>query len=113
MSFIQLKNIDVAYDGKKKILNNLCLDIEEGKLISLLGPSGCGKTTTLRVIAGFIEPNGGSFLLNGKDFTKVPHPQAEFRHRVPKLCPVPPSDGRGKRGVRPEDAKNAPAGDRP
>lgn len=78
MSFIQLKNIDVAYDGKKKILNNLCLDIEEGKLISLLGPSGCGKTTTLRVIAGFIEPNGGSFLLNGKDFTKVPIHKRNF-----------------------------------
>ena len=69
MSFIQLKNIDVAYDGKKKILN---------KLISLLGPSGCGKTTTLRVIAGFIEPNGGSFLLNGKDFTKVPIHKRNF-----------------------------------
>ena len=78
MSLSQLKNIVVAYDGKKKILNDLCLDIEEGKLVSLLGPSGCGKTTTLRVIAGFIEPNGGSFLLNGKDFTKVPIHKRNF-----------------------------------
>jgi len=78
VSFIELKNIDVAYDGKKKILNNLCLDIEKGKFISLLGPSGCGKTTTLRVVAGFIEPNNGSFLLDGKDYTNVPIHKRNF-----------------------------------
>ena len=48
MAFIELKNIDVSYDNKKKILDNLQLDVDEGKLVSLLGPSGCGKTTTLR-----------------------------------------------------------------
>ena len=52
MAFIELKNIDVSYDNKKKILDNLQLDVDEGKLVSLLGPSGCGKTTTLRVIGG-------------------------------------------------------------
>ncbi len=71
MAFIELKNIDVSYDNKKKVLDNLQLDIDEGKLVSLLGPSGCGKTTTLRVMGGFIEPNAGQLIVNGRDYTKV------------------------------------------
>jgi spermidine/putrescine transport system ATP-binding protein len=48
------------------------LDIERGEFFSLLGPSGCGKTTTLRMIAGFIEPTRGQILLHGADVTGVP-----------------------------------------
>lgn len=71
MALINLNDITVSYDGKTDILKKLNLDIEKGQLVSLLGPSGCGKTTTLRVIAGFIEPTGGSFIFNNKDYTKV------------------------------------------
>ena len=66
MNLINLENIDVSYDGKNKILENLNLKIKKGELVSLLGPSGCGKTTTLRVVAGFIEPTGGKFTLYEK-----------------------------------------------
>lgn len=72
MNLINLKNIAVSYDGKNNILQNFNLSIKKGELVSLLGPSGCGKTTTLRVIAGFIEPNNGTFMLGGKDYTKIP-----------------------------------------
>lgn len=78
MSFIELKQIDVSYDGKKKVLDNLNLNIEKGQLVSLLGPSGCGKTTTLRVIAGFITPNRGTFCLNEKNYTNIPTHKREF-----------------------------------
>ncbi len=56
MAFMSLKDIDVSYDKKKQILKGLNLDVEKGELVSLLGPSGCGKSTTLRVVAGFIDP---------------------------------------------------------
>lgn len=72
MSYVNLNQIDVSYDGKQSILKELNLSIEKGELVSLLGPSGCGKTTTLRVIAGLIQPNKGEFLLDGTDITKVP-----------------------------------------
>lgn len=71
MGFIDLNNISVSYDKKINVLENFNLSIEEGKLVSLLGPSGCGKTTTLRVIAGFIEPNSGKLTVGEKDFTKT------------------------------------------
>lgn len=72
MEFINLKDINVSYDGKTNILKSLNLSIKKGELISLLGPSGCGKTTTLRVVAGFIEPTSGSFMLGDKDYTNIP-----------------------------------------
>jgi putative spermidine/putrescine transport system ATP-binding protein len=78
MSYAELENIRVSYDGKTNILTDLNLSIERGELVSLLGSSGCGKTTTLRVIAGFIEPRGGRFLLDGKDLTRRPVHKRNF-----------------------------------
>jgi spermidine/putrescine transport system ATP-binding protein len=48
------------------------IEITEGEFFSLLGPSGCGKTTTLRMIAGFVTPDAGRILLQGRDVTDVP-----------------------------------------
>src|SRR5689334_15085742 len=50
----------------------LDLTIGQGEFFSLLGPSGCGKTTTMRMIAGFEEPTGGTVYLDGRDVTGVP-----------------------------------------
>ena len=78
MAFMTLNQIDVTYDKKKHILKGLNLDVEKGELVSLLGPSGCGKTTTLRVVAGFIEPADGTFTLDGEDMTRVPVHKRNF-----------------------------------
>lgn len=55
--------------GGRVIIDNLHLVVKKGEMVSLLGPSGCGKTTTLRMIAGFLIPDKGDILLNGKDVT--------------------------------------------
>ncbi|MBT2658523.1 ABC transporter ATP-binding protein [Bacillus sp. ISL-18] len=78
MSYVELNDIRVSYDNKTNILKDLNLSIEKGELVSLLGPSGCGKTTTLRVIAGLIEPNDGEFLVDNQNLTKVPVHKREF-----------------------------------
>lgn len=73
MAFVELNNIGVSYDKKDHyVLEDLSIEIQEGELLSLLGPSGCGKTTTLRVIAGLINPQKGQFILDGEDMTDVP-----------------------------------------
>lgn len=60
--------------GDEVAVDGLDLDIGEGEFFSLLGSSGCGKTTTLRMIAGFEEPDGGEILLDGRDLSEVaPH----------------------------------------
>jgi putative spermidine/putrescine transport system ATP-binding protein len=78
LTFVELKDIRVSYDNKNNILKDLSISIEKGELVSLLGPSGCGKTTTLRVIAGLINPQDGQFLLDEQDITKVPVHKRNF-----------------------------------
>lgn len=68
---IDLKNICVSY-GDNVVLDNLNLYINEKEFITLLGPSGCGKTTTLRAIAGFIKPDSGDIIFEGKRINDVP-----------------------------------------
>lgn len=58
--------------GDFTALNNVSFDIEPGKFVTLLGPSGCGKTTILRIIAGFLEPDEGEVVFNGKVMNDVP-----------------------------------------
>jgi spermidine/putrescine transport system ATP-binding protein len=57
--------------GEVRAVNDVSLEIPAGEFFSMLGPSGCGKTTTLRVIAGFEEPDAGRVLLDGEDVTFV------------------------------------------
>jgi spermidine/putrescine transport system ATP-binding protein len=60
--------------GDEVAVDGLDLDIGEGEFFSLLGSSGCGKTTTLRMVAGFEEPDAGQILLDGRDLAQVsPH----------------------------------------
>ncbi|MEN4917105.1 ABC transporter ATP-binding protein [Achromobacter spanius] len=71
MTYLVLDRLSKRY-GDTVAVENLSLSVRQGEFISLLGPSGCGKTTTLQMIAGFVEPTGGSIVLNGKDVSKVP-----------------------------------------
>ena len=65
MPIIELKNITHAY-GKKRVLENISLNIEPGKLTCLLGGSGSGKTTILRLIAGLEIPEKGKIYIENK-----------------------------------------------
>ena len=68
---IELESVVKQYAGQNAV-DGVSLSIAEGEFFSLLGPSGCGKTTTLRMIAGFIQPDEGRILLHGNDVTTVP-----------------------------------------
>lgn len=68
---LEIKNLTKTY-GDKKAIDNISFEVEENTLLCLLGPSGCGKSTILNTIGGFIKPNHGSIILNGKDITLSP-----------------------------------------
>jgi putative spermidine/putrescine transport system ATP-binding protein len=68
---VRLNGIRRTY-GDVVAIDRLDLDIAEGEFFTLLGPSGSGKTTTLRVIAGFEQPDEGHVELGGVDVTRVP-----------------------------------------
>ncbi|HET7019097.1 MAG TPA: ABC transporter ATP-binding protein [Xanthobacteraceae bacterium] len=65
MASVELRALTKRY-GEVPVVDDVSLTIEHGRLVCLLGPSGCGKTTTLRLIAGFVEPSAGEVRVGGK-----------------------------------------------
>ena len=58
--------------GSTVAVDNVNLEVQPGEFLSLLGPSGCGKTTTLRMLAGFEQPDEGYIRISGKYVQGVP-----------------------------------------
>ena len=68
---VQLRDITKRF-GTMTAVDRVSLDVTPGEFLSLLGPSGCGKTTTLRMLAGFEQPDEGSILISGEEVAGVP-----------------------------------------
>ena len=77
MSALSLRSLTKRY-GNVVAVKDLSFEVGQGEFLTLLGPSGCGKTSTLRMIAGFVTPSGGSILVEGADVTGIP----PFRREV-------------------------------
>ena len=71
MARLELIDLSKRY-GDHAVVAGVTLDVADGEFLVLLGPSGCGKTTTLRMIAGLVEPSGGTVRLGGTDITYLP-----------------------------------------
>ena len=65
--------------GKKQILNNVCLEIQEGDILGFIGPNGAGKTTTIKLILGLQSITGGRVQINGYDI------QTQFTKAIKKV----------------------------
>ena len=65
MASVELRGLTKRF-GSLAVVDDVSLRIDHGQLICLLGPSGCGKTTTLRLIAGFLEPTDGEILVGDR-----------------------------------------------
>lgn len=63
---IEVKNISKAY-GNKKVVDNVSLNIQEGKITSFIGPNGAGKSTLLSIMSRLLKRDSGEVLLDGKD----------------------------------------------
>jgi ABC-2 type transport system ATP-binding protein len=69
---IELVNVSKSYNSTIKAVDDLTLVVPEGKIIGFLGPNGAGKTTTLKIIAGILNADSGSVMINGIDIKERP-----------------------------------------
>jgi lipopolysaccharide export system ATP-binding protein len=57
---------------KRKVVDDVSIEVKQGEIVGLLGPNGAGKTTTFYMIIGFIKPDGGKILLDQDEITRLP-----------------------------------------
>lgn len=69
---IELKNISKSYKKDEKVIDNISLKIENGKIFGFLGPNGAGKTTTIKMITGILGIDEGDIFIDGKSISKNP-----------------------------------------
>ena len=71
MARLSIEHLRKTY-GEFHAVDDFSIDIADGEFLVLLGPSGCGKTTTLRMVAGFIQPTAGKIGIGERDVTNLP-----------------------------------------
>lgn len=71
MNKIETKNLVKIY-GKRRVVNNVSININQGEVVGILGPNGAGKSTTFYMILGLIKANEGKVFFDDKDITKLP-----------------------------------------
>src|SRR4051794_11448765 len=74
---VRLEHIVKRY-GAHVAVNDVSLDIEAGRFVTLLGPSGSGKTTLLMMMAGFSQPSSGAIFAGNDDITRLPPERRDF-----------------------------------
>ena len=78
---LQLEKISLKF-GRKIILDNLSMKLNNGQILGLLGPNGVGKTTIFNLITGLISPDFGSIIINGEKVNKYPIYQRTLKYKI-------------------------------
>ena len=71
MQQLQTEHLVKRYNGRP-VVDGVDIQIRRGEIVGLLGPNGAGKTTTFAMTVGYVRPDGGRILLDGRDITDVP-----------------------------------------
>ena len=80
-AILKLKKISLKY-GRKTILDNLDLQLNNGQILGLLGPNGVGKSTIFNLICGLVSPNFGSIIINNEIVNKYPIYQRTLKFKI-------------------------------
>src|SRR5207237_1567200 len=88
MAQVELRGVTKVY-GATAAVQGVHLEAKDGEFLTILGPSGCGKTTTLRIIAGLLDPDAGEVLLDGRPVHHLPAHRRETAMVFQSYAPFP------------------------
>ncbi|WP_435007106.1 LPS export ABC transporter ATP-binding protein [Tundrisphaera lichenicola] len=71
MPLLDVRGLEKYY-GRRKVVDGVTFDVNQGEIVGLLGPNGAGKTTSFRMTIGLIDSDGGQVLFDGRDVSKLP-----------------------------------------
>src|SRR5512139_419435 len=71
MSHLLCENLTKSF-RRKKVVDQVSIEVRGGEVVGLLGPNGAGKTTIFYMVVGLLQPNGGRIFLNGEEVTSLP-----------------------------------------
>lgn len=72
MHVLKIMNVTKTYDGVKKAVDDLNLEVRKGEIFGFIGPNGAGKTTTIKMMTGILAPSNGQIMINGHDIVNSP-----------------------------------------
>ncbi|SDZ09859.1 ABC transporter ATP-binding protein [Thermoactinomyces sp. DSM 45892] len=91
MSILRVENAEARYDGHV-IFKDLCLDVIEGKITTIIGPNGCGKSTLLKTMGRILKPKIGKVYLQEQDINTLPTQEIAKRLTLLPQNPVAPGE---------------------
>src|SRR6478736_2711519 len=71
MPLLDVRGLEKFY-GRRKVVDGVTFDVNQGEIVGLLGPNGAGKTTSFRMTIGLIPTDGGQVVFDGRDITRLP-----------------------------------------
>lgn len=80
-NYFEMKNLSVGYNGKA-LIEDICIDIKKGEIVTLIGPNGAGKSTILKSITRQLETIGGNVVLDGSDIKRMSYKSLASRMAV-------------------------------
>ena len=80
-SILKLEKVSLKF-GRKMILENLSLNLNNGQILGLLGPNGVGKTTIFNIITGLVSPDFGSIIIDSETVNEYPIYQRTLRYKI-------------------------------
>ena len=89
MTMVEIKNLSKHF-GPFKAVNNISFSVARGEVLGFLGPNGAGKSTTMKMITGFLTPDGGSVAIGGKDLADNPVAAKKLIGYLPEGAPAYP-----------------------
>ena len=88
---LQIQNVTKTF-GKKTAVDKVSFDLFPGEVFGFLGPNGAGKTTIIKMVMGFVRPDEGTIIINGRRITNRPCPPLEASWKTRKCMNLFPQD---------------------